>query len=165
MRLVYLDLGRAYADAYGEQFSRPFAMINPELSNLSPERIRMWDDCLSLPNAMVLVERHRSCDLRFLDASGRAHRWERLPVELAELLQHEVRRLPPARARPPPERAGVALTLARARRRRQCDHLDGVLAVDRVAASGDDGVPGVITREAWLGDRARFDSVVDYSIQ
>lgn len=91
MRLVYLNLGDSYSSAYGEQFSRPFAMLNPELENLSEEKFRMWDDCLSLPNAMVLVERHRSCDVSFLDVNGRRHRWERLPIELAELLQHEVR--------------------------------------------------------------------------
>ena len=100
LRVVFLNLGKTYVSLYGEQFGTPFAMINPELHNLSGSRqgrdgeispeqttFTMWDDCLSLPNMMVRVRRSKSCDVTFLDVKGKMHCWRNLPLPLAELLQ------------------------------------------------------------------------------
>lgn len=79
----------------------PFALINPEIVWRSPETFQVWDDCLSVPDCVVRVERHCSISLHYQDQQGRPRRWERLPAELAELVQHEI------------------------------DHLDGVLMTQR----------------------------------
>ena len=107
LRLIFFDLGEEYGPMYGDQFAKPFAMINPELHNLSGESrsvndeididsadkttvqssFTMWDDCLSLPNMMVLVRRSTTCDVSFLDIHGIKHVWRKLALPLAELLQ------------------------------------------------------------------------------
>ena len=79
----------------------PPLLFNPEINWRSPETMTLWDDCMSFPDLLVRLRRHRSISLTYLDAEGRAHEWNELPPGTAELLQHEI------------------------------DHLDGVLAVDR----------------------------------
>ena len=68
---------------------QPVVMINPELFDLSDEMFELWDDCMSFPNLLVRVSRHRTCKLRYLDLEWNEHIWE-LADNLAELLQHEV---------------------------------------------------------------------------
>ena len=46
-RLVYLHLD-----------GRPIVLLNPELTDLSPELFEMWDDCMCFPNLLVRVQRH-----------------------------------------------------------------------------------------------------------
>ena len=89
-RIVVLDLGAG-----------PIALLDPEITWRDPETFSVWDDCFSLPGRLVRVRRHRSVSLRYRDLAGRARQWERLPPDLAELVQHEL------------------------------DHLDGVLMSDR----------------------------------
>jgi peptide deformylase len=67
----------------------PVTMINPELSNLSDEMIGLWDDCMSFPNLLVRVKRHKRCTLKFYDLDWKQHTWE-LEDNMSELLQHEV---------------------------------------------------------------------------
>jgi len=63
-------------------------IINPELIDLSREKMEVWDDCLCFPDLLIRVLRHRSLRVRF-----RNPQWteEELSVEgdLSELLQHE----------------------------------------------------------------------------
>lgn len=68
---------------------RPIPMFNPELVDKSEEMITLWDDCMSFPNLLVRLQRHRSCRLRFRDAQWQEQEWL-LKDDLAELLQHEV---------------------------------------------------------------------------
>lgn len=75
--------------------------MNPRLVGQSPQRFRVWDDCLCFPDLLVCVERARSITLEFEDERGHAQRWNDLEPAEAELFQHEL------------------------------DHLDGILAVDR----------------------------------
>lgn len=67
---------------------QPVTMINPELTELSEEMMELWDDCMSFPNLLVRVRRHRQCVLTFRDENWQAHRWE-LRDDLSELFQHE----------------------------------------------------------------------------
>lgn len=67
----------------------PVVMINPVLSNKSEELFELWDDCMSFPNLLVRVKRHRSCTLTFRDMNWDLQTWE-LDGDLSELLQHEV---------------------------------------------------------------------------
>jgi peptide deformylase len=68
----------------------PFALINPQLTWFSDETFEVWDDCLSLPDCVVRVRRQRSISLRYEDERGRTRHWQRLPPDMAELLQHEL---------------------------------------------------------------------------
>lgn len=146
--------GRAIA---APQFGYSIAMIclflhgqkmtifNPEIISKSPETFLMWDDCLSFPDQLACVRRHKSISVAFMDEKGAGKTWINLPKDLAELLQHEI------------------------------DHLNGVLALDiaesppaQQACSGGNGtgedemcaVPKVIPREAFEMQREKFESYV-----
>ncbi|MEW5797293.1 MAG: peptide deformylase [Candidatus Zixiibacteriota bacterium] len=67
---------------------RPQVIINPVLSDLSQETFELWDDCLSLPELVVRVNRHRSCTVRFLDENWNEQVWQ-LSDDLSQLMQHE----------------------------------------------------------------------------
>jgi len=83
--------------------AEPWPFINPEIIKRSDDKIIVWDACLSFLSIFMQVERHRQITVRYQNLEG-----EVLEVEagadrdLSELLQHEI------------------------------DHLDGVLAIDRV---------------------------------
>jgi len=66
----------------------PLVMINPELSNLSSEMFEVWDDCMSFPNILVKVMRHKRLSLSFYDVNWQKHNWD-LEEDMAELIQHE----------------------------------------------------------------------------
>lgn len=78
-RIIALNLG-----------ATPFAVINPEVTWRSPETFEVWDDCLSVPDHVVRVRRHRSISVQYLDEQGRQRHWQHLPADLSELLQHEI---------------------------------------------------------------------------
>ena len=67
---------------------QPVEIINPQLSDLSDEMIELWDDCMSFPNLLVRVRRHKKLTLSFLDRNWEQHTWN-LEDDLAELIQHE----------------------------------------------------------------------------
>jgi peptide deformylase len=75
-RLIYLKI------------DKPVVFINPELTYLSDEMFELWDDCMSLPNLLVKVRRHRETVIKFLDGNWQTVEWE-LRDDLSELLQHE----------------------------------------------------------------------------
>lgn len=93
-RVIAMDLG-----------ARALSLINPEVFWRSDETIELWDDCMSVPDRVVRVRRHRSISIRYLDEQGRPREWRRLPPDMSELLQHEI------------------------------DHLDGVLMTARAAGA------------------------------
>jgi len=64
------------------------AIINPDLSELSEELFELWDDCMSFPNLLVKVKRHKKLKLTFFDTNWERHEWI-LENDLAELIQHE----------------------------------------------------------------------------
>jgi len=81
----------------------PWPMVNPEITWRSEGKIVVWDACLSFLSIFMRVERHREIAMRYQDLGGT---WHEIRAgeerNLSELLQHEI------------------------------DHLDGILAVDRV---------------------------------
>jgi peptide deformylase len=107
----------------------PFLMINPEVTWRSEETFRVYDDCMSFPWFFVRLDRHRSISVAFLDESGNRQAWEHLDEATSELLQHEV------------------------------DHLDGILAVDRVIDRG-----GLVSRKTFTQMGEYFRAQVDYVI-
>ena len=78
-------------------------LVNPEIIERSAEKIVVWDACLSFLAIFMQVSRHREITVRYQDLQGARHE-VRVTEErdLSELLQHEI------------------------------DHLDGILAVDRI---------------------------------
>jgi len=95
--------------------AEPWPLINPEIVWRSAEKIVVWDACLSFLSIFMKVERHREIKLRYQDLDGRTHEVEAGEGrDLSELLQHEI------------------------------DHLDGVLAIDRVT-----DVKTIVTREEF----------------
>lgn len=66
----------------------PRVIINPVLSDLSEETFALWDDCMSFPNLLVKVNRHRRLKLTYLDEHWQQHEWW-VEDDLSELVQHE----------------------------------------------------------------------------
>jgi len=95
--------------------SEPWAFINPAITAQSDEKIVVWDACLSFLCIFMQVERWREVTVRYRDPNGD---WKELRAgaerDLSELLQHEI------------------------------DHLDGILAVDRIV-----DIKSLCTREEF----------------
>jgi peptide deformylase len=83
--------------------AEPWPLVNPTILERSSDKIVVWDACLSFLAIFMQVERHREIVVRYQDLKGNWHQ-VRAGAErnLSELLQHEI------------------------------DHLDGILAVDRI---------------------------------
>ena len=75
-RLIYMNI------------DRPVVFINPELVNLSDELFELWDDCMSFPQLLVKVKRHRALTIRYLDEDWQPQQWD-MTDDLSELMQHE----------------------------------------------------------------------------
>src|SRR5437763_3041035 len=93
----------------------PWPLVNPEITWKSDESMVVWDACLSFLSIFMQVRRHREIVVRYQDLRGA---WQELRAgeerNLSELLQHEI------------------------------DHLDGILAVDRIT-----DIRTVCTREEF----------------
>jgi peptide deformylase len=75
-RLIYMNI------------DKPVVFINPELSDMSDELFELWDDCMSFPNLLVNVKRHRRLTIKYLDENWVPQVWK-MEDALSELLQHE----------------------------------------------------------------------------
>src|ERR1017187_1873145 len=83
----------------------PWPLINPEIIERSEEKIIVWDACLSFLSIFMQVERHRQITVRYQNLDGKTIEFEAGDDRnLSELLQHEI------------------------------DHLEGILAIERVGA-------------------------------
>lgn len=95
--------------------AEPWPLINPEIIERSEEKITVWDACLSFLSIFMQVERHRQVTVRYQNLNGETFEFGAGDDRnLSELLQHEI------------------------------DHLDGVLAIDRVV-----DVKTICTREEF----------------
>jgi peptide deformylase len=109
-----------------------FTMFNPRITSRSDSTFTMWDDCLSFPDLMVCVRRHKRISVSYTDEQGVQKEWLDCTQDISELLQHEL------------------------------DHLDGVLAVDiAVPPARNPDCPKVVTRAAWLAEKDLFATYVD----
>ena len=121
--------------------SGPVSLHNPTIFWRSAETVTMWDDCFSFPSMMVRLRRHASISVRFEDDVGGTVEWEHLPLDVSELLQHEI------------------------------DHLDGIVSFDRMFEERDRCGPQkgrscvwVVHRQAYLQNQKEYDAMVDYAI-
>lgn len=75
-RLIYMNI------------DKPVVFINPEFTYLSEETFEVWDDCMSFPNLLVKVNRHKNAVIKYLDEYWQPQEMN-LTDDLSELLQHE----------------------------------------------------------------------------
>ena len=68
---------------------KPLVLINPMLDILSAEMFELWDDCMSFPELLVKVKRHKRCHVTFRDLEWNFQSMD-LQDDLSELIQHEV---------------------------------------------------------------------------
>lgn len=66
----------------------PVVYLNPELEGIGNEPVELWDDCMSFPDILVRVKRHRTCRITYYDLNWESHTVE-YQDDLSELLQHE----------------------------------------------------------------------------
>jgi peptide deformylase len=85
-RLIYMNIARP--EGTGQAWPGPVVFINPVLENLSDEQFDLWDDCMSFPNLLVRVKRHKSLTISYLDENWQHQTWD-MTDALSELLQHE----------------------------------------------------------------------------
>ncbi|UCD29464.1 MAG: peptide deformylase [Planctomycetota bacterium] len=75
-RLIYMHI------------DQPVVFINPVIDRKSPEKIEIWDDCMSFPDLLVKVRRHKACRITYRDMDW-TEKTMNLEDSLSELLQHE----------------------------------------------------------------------------
>ena len=75
-RLVYMHI------------DSPVVFINPVIDRQSEEMIALWDDCMSFPDLLVKLQRHKTCRITYRDLDWVEHS-QTLTDDLSELLQHE----------------------------------------------------------------------------
>lgn len=66
----------------------PQALVNPVMEYASNEMMEVWDDCMSFPNLLVKLNRHKRIRISFLDLDNNRQVWD-LEDDMSELLQHE----------------------------------------------------------------------------
>ena len=67
---------------------KPVVFINPVLEFPDNEMMEVLDDCMSFPNLLVKVMRHKRCRIKYLDMNWKEQVMS-LERDLSELLQHE----------------------------------------------------------------------------
>ena len=72
---------------FNKQTSSVF--INPMLTEKSNEMVEVWDNCMSFPDLLVKVKRHKKCRLTYRDENWVEH-IEIIEGDMSELIQHEV---------------------------------------------------------------------------
>lgn len=75
-RLIYMNTGK------------PVIIINPEITFRSSETMELWDDCMSFPNLLVKVQRHKKITLDYYNENMELQNGT-FENDLSELLQHE----------------------------------------------------------------------------
>jgi peptide deformylase len=64
-------------------------MVNPEILDIGTEDFTVWDDCFSIPDLMVRVQRAYRIKVRWQDLKGETFESD-FVGDKAELLQHEI---------------------------------------------------------------------------
>jgi len=67
---------------------KPMAIINPEITFYSKEKIYMEEGCLSIPDLRYEIERPSKIEIKFFDSDMKEHTVEANDL-LARVLQHE----------------------------------------------------------------------------
>ncbi len=77
LRIIYLEI------------DKPWFLVNPAVIDIDTEDFWVWDDCFSIPNLLVRVQRAHHIRVSYQDIEGKSHTID-ASGDLAELLQHEI---------------------------------------------------------------------------
>ncbi|HEX9730127.1 MAG TPA: peptide deformylase [Gemmatimonadales bacterium] len=77
IRLIYIEM------------DEPWHLVNPEIVDIGRSDFEVWDDCFSIPDLLVRVQRAYRIVVRYQDLAGQTHEVT-ADKALAELLQHEI---------------------------------------------------------------------------
>lgn len=77
IRLIYIGI------------DEPWFLVNPEIVDIGTQDFHVWDDCFSIPDLLVRVQRAYCIKVTYYDLGGKEHTLE-AEGDVAELLQHEI---------------------------------------------------------------------------
>ena len=67
---------------------QPYVIINPRLEFVGNEMMELMDDCMSFPDLLVRVKRHKRCIIYYKDLDWNDCSMD-LEGDMSELIQHE----------------------------------------------------------------------------
>ena len=85
-RIIVLDVQQK-----GEK-KKPLCFINPVIKNISKEKSRYEEGCLSIPNTFIDIERPKICNIEFIDIDEKKKNME-CDGLLSTCIQHEINHL------------------------------------------------------------------------
>ena len=85
-RIIVLDVIQK------EEQKNPLCFINPIIKNLSDEKSKYEEGCLSIPNTFIEIERPKKCLVEYIDIDGKKKNME-CDNLLSTCIQHEVNHL------------------------------------------------------------------------
>jgi peptide deformylase len=77
LRMIYVEI------------DEPWFILNPIVTDIGDEDFWVWDDCFSIPDILVRVQRAYQIEMIYQDLSGRRQKIK-AAGPLSELLQHEI---------------------------------------------------------------------------
>ena len=85
-RIIVLDVIQK------DEQKKPLCFINPIIKNLSDEKSKYEEGCLSIPNTFIEIERPKKCLVEYIDIDGKKKNME-CDNLLSTCIQHEVNHL------------------------------------------------------------------------
>ena len=85
-RIIVLDVIQK------DEQKKPLCFINPIIKNLSDEKSKYEEGCLSIPNTFIEIERPKTCIVEYIDIDGKKKNME-CDNLLSTCIQHEINHL------------------------------------------------------------------------
>ena len=85
-RVIVLDVQQK------DEQKKPLCFINPVIKDLSKEKSRYEEGCLSIPNTFIEIERPKTCIVEYIDIEGKKKNMKCDDL-LSTCVQHEINHL------------------------------------------------------------------------
>ncbi len=85
-RVIVLDVNQE------NENKKPLCFINPIIKNISEEKSKYEEGCLSIPNTFIEIERPKTCIVEYVDIDGTKNQIE-CDGLLSTCIQHEINHL------------------------------------------------------------------------
>ena len=85
-RIIVLDVSQK------DEIKKPLCFINPAVKNISKEKSKYEEGCLSIPNTFIEIERPKTCIIEYVDIYGKKKQIECEGL-LSTCIQHEINHL------------------------------------------------------------------------
>ena len=85
-RIIVLDVQQK------DEQKKPLCFINPVIKDLSKEKSRYEEGCLSIPNTFIEIERPKTCIVEYIDIEGKKKNMKCDDL-LSTCIQHEINHL------------------------------------------------------------------------